>query len=224
MIFNIENLNMIYDMEKEAMTYAVKNINLSLENNKMIGIMGPSGSGKSSLVYAMAGLKKPTSGKISYNGQDYEGMNLNTLAKLRKKEFGFIFQRHFLIEYMSVLDNILVPINSNSKADKQRAIELLGRMGIENLYNKKPSKLSGGQRQKVAIARALINNPKVIFGDELTAALDHESSSEVMKMLDEYKKNALIVIVTHDKTILKDADAIVNIWDGSITSIEEKER
>ena len=224
MVFNIENLSMVYDMEKEAQTLAVKNINLSVENNKMIGIMGPSGSGKSSLLYAMAGLKEATSGKILYQDKDFAKMSKSKLAELRKNEFGFVFQRHFLIDYMTALENVLTPINSDKEEHKEKAMKLLQKLGIENLAYKKPSKLSGGQRQKVAIARALINDPKVIFGDELTAALDHSSAEKVMNVLNEYKKEALIIIVTHDKTILKNADAIVNIWDGEIANIEKREK
>lgn len=224
MIFKVENLNMVYDMEKETQTFAVKNTNLNIENNKMIGIMGPSGSGKSSLLYALAGLKEPTSGRILYNGNSFADMSKGKLAELRKKDFGFIFQRHFLIDYMTVIENILTPINSDRKDDKEKAMFLLQKLGIEALAHKRPSKLSGGQRQKVAIARALINDPKVIFGDELTAALDHASAEKVMNVLNDYKKNSLIIIVTHDKTILKNADSIVNIWDGEIQNIEKREK
>lgn len=224
MVFKIENLNMVYDMEKEAQTYALKNINLNIDNNKMIGIMGPSGSGKSSLLYAMAGLKEPTSGKIIYNDYTMNDISRGKLAELRKKEFGFIFQRHFLIDYMTALENILTPINSDSSLHKEKAMDLMKKLGVEALANKKPSKLSGGQRQKIAIARALINDPKVIFGDELTAALDHSSADNVMNILNEYKNNALVIIVTHDKSILKNADSIINIWDGEVESIEGREK
>jgi putative ABC transport system ATP-binding protein len=224
MIFKIENLNMVYDMEKEAQTYALKNINLNIENNKMLGIMGPSGSGKSSLLYAMAALKQATSGKILYGNKDFTNMSKDKLAELRKTEFGFVFQRHFLIDYMTAMENILTPINSNKEEHKEKAMVLLQKLGIEDLAYKKPSKLSGGQRQKIAIARALINDPKVIFGDELTAALDHSSAENVMNILNEYKKSCSIIIVTHDKTILSNADAIVNIWDGEINNIEKREK
>jgi putative ABC transport system ATP-binding protein len=224
MLYKIENLNMVYDIEKENQTFALKNINLNIENNKFVGIMGPSGSGKSSLLYIMAGLKEATSGKVFYNGNSIEEMSKRHMAELRRKEFGFIFQRHFLIEYMTALENILTPINSDTKEHKEKALSIMEQLGIEGLANKKPSKLSGGQRQKVAIARALINDPKVIFGDELTAALDHNSADKVMNLLDEYKKKSLIVIVTHDRSILKNADSIVNIWDGQIQKIEKREK
>lgn len=222
--YKIENLKVIYDIDKESPTIALNNINIDIESTGFIGIMGPSGSGKSSLLYAMAGLRKATSGNIYYNKDNICVMDKSSLAKLRKKEFGFIFQRHFLIDYMTVLENVLVPLNDDSKESREKAMDILSKLGIDNLANKKPTKLSGGQRQRVAIARGLINDPKVVFGDELTAALDHSSAEKVMDLLNSYKENMLIVIVTHDKSILKHADRIVNIWDGEIRSIEERER
>jgi len=222
MLFKVENLNLIYDIGKEVQTYALRNINISLETNRLIGIMGPSGSGKSSLLYLLAGLKIPSSGTISYNGIKLNELSISKSTELRRKDFGFIFQRHFLIDYMTVLDNVLTPINDNNMKAKEKALALLEKLGIAHLANKKPHQLSGGQRQKAAIARALINDPKVIFGDEITASLDHASAKDVMKLLDEYASNALVIIVTHDASILTNADDIINIWDGCITSIKNK--
>lgn len=220
MLFKIENLNLVYDIGKDAQTYALRDINISMDGNRLVGIMGPSGSGKSSLLYALAGLKVPTSGTVSYKGTSYNELSKSKNTELRRKEFGFIFQRHFLIDYMTVIDNVLTPVNDDSEEYKSKALNLLNRLGIEHLADKKPHQLSGGQRQKVAIARALINDPKVVFADELTAALDHNSAKEVMKLLDEFKSDALIIVVTHDASILKNADDVINIWDGSITSVE----
>lgn len=222
MLFKVENLNLIYDMGKEVQTYALRNINLSLEGNRLVGIMGPSGSGKSSLLYSLAGLKIPSSGTISYKDIKFQELSTSKGAELRRKDFGFIFQRHFLIDYMTVIDNVLTPINDNSMKAKEKALGLLKKLGIAHLAYKKPHQLSGGQRQKAAIARALINDPKVIFGDEITASLDHSSAREVMKLLDEYKSNALVIVVTHDPSILENADDVINIWDGAITSIEKR--
>jgi putative ABC transport system ATP-binding protein len=219
-MFNIDNVNLVFDMGKEVQTYALRNINLKLGGNKMVGIMGPSGSGKSSLLYVMSGLKIPTSGSISYNNMGFDKFSPKEAAKLRLKEFGFVFQRHFLIDYMTVLENVLTPINSDSREDKVKALNLLENLKIGHLANKKPYQLSGGQRQRVAIARALINDPKVVFADELTAALDHESAKEVMDFLNEYKKKALVIVVTHDPSILENADDIINIRDGVIIGID----
>lgn len=221
MFFRMENVNLVYDIGREAQTYALKDINLSLDGNRFIGIMGPSGSGKSSLLYAMSGFKIPTSGKVCYEGIDYSKISSSENAVMRRKEFGFIFQRHFLIDYMTVLENVLVPINDDSQEAKEKAVSILDKLGLAHLLNKKPYQLSGGQRQRVAIARALIGDPKVIFADEPTAALDHISALEVMKFLKNYKKDKMIIVVTHDPCILQDANHVINMLDGSIASIDK---
>lgn len=221
MIFKMESVNLVYDIGKEAETYALKDINLSLDGNRFIGIMGPSGSGKSSLLYAMAGFKIPTSGKVYYGEIDYNKISPSESAELRRKDFGFIFQRHFLIDYMTVLENVLVPINDDSREAKIKAISILDKLGLAHLTSKKPYQLSGGQRQRVAIARALIGDPKVIFADEPTAALDHSSAIEIMEFLQNYKKDKMIIVVTHDPCILQNANHVINMLDGAIASIDK---
>jgi putative ABC transport system ATP-binding protein len=157
MILECSNLNLIYDANKEEKTFALRNINLEFESNKLIGVIGPSGSGKSSLLYALAGLKKPTTGFVSYKGKDIGKMSDGERADIRKKEFGFIFQRHFLIDYMDIIHNVLTPLNDYSDVSKKAALKLMEALRIEHLACKKPYQLSVGQRQRVAIARALIN-------------------------------------------------------------------
>jgi putative ABC transport system ATP-binding protein len=164
----------------------------------------------------MAGLKKPTSGQVFYGDTDLSAMSVSELASLRHRDFGFIFQQHFLINYMTVLENTLVPLNMNNKAVKKKAMDFLERLGIAQYANKYPYQLSGGQRQRAAIVRALMNNPKVIFGDEPTAALDHESACEVMKLLSEYTDNTMVVIVTHDESLLENAIRVIYVRDGEI--------
>lgn len=224
MNYKLNNVSLIYDMEKEVKTAALRDVSLSLEDCGMVGIMGPSGSGKSSLLYTMAGLKIPTSGQILYEGKDMTAMDNTALSNLRRKEFGFIFQQHFLINYMTILENALVPLNLNDRQTRKKAMELLERLGIAKHAGKYPYQLSGGQRQRAAIVRALMNDPKVIFGDEPTAALDHESAMEVLKLLSEYTKNANVVIVTHDRSILKNADTMIHIEDGTILQMDTKDR
>ncbi|WP_394921848.1 ABC transporter ATP-binding protein [uncultured Robinsoniella sp.] len=224
MNYKLNNVSLIYDMDKEVKTAALRDVSLSLEDRGMVGIMGPSGSGKSSLLYTMAGLKIPTSGQILYEGKDMTAMDNTVLSNLRRKEFGFIFQQHFLINYMTILENALVPLNLNDRQTRKKAMELLERLGIAKHAGKYPYQLSGGQRQRAAIVRALMNDPKVIFGDEPTAALDHESAMEVMKLLSEYTKNANVVIVTHDRSILKNADTMIHIEDGTIVQMDTKDR
>jgi putative ABC transport system ATP-binding protein len=216
MLFECKNLNLIYDQDKLVPTYALKEIDVSMEEKQFIGILGPSGSGKSSLLYLLAGLKEQTSGSVVYNGRSYKDMDEEERSLIRRKEFGFVFQKHFLIEYMTVLHNVLSITDDVSSSSVEKAMYLLERLGIGNLADKKPYQLSGGQSQRVAIARALINDPKVIFGDELTASLDHESTKEVMSFLREYNKASTLIVVTHDETILEGADTVIKMWDGSI--------
>lgn len=222
MILQMKDVNLIYDVGHDEETYALKNINLDIKEKGFYGILGPSGSGKSSLLYLLSGLKKPSTGKVIYGGKSYREIKDKDMSIIRNNKFGFIFQRHFLIDYLTALQNVLVPLNSNKKEDIDRAKGLLIKLGLEKEINKRPGKMSGGQRQRVAVARALINDPEIIFADEITASLDHKNAYHVMNILGEYKDKATILVVTHDETILKDADEIINVWDGQIKSIEDK--
>ena len=223
MNYRLNDVNLIYDMNKGSGTAALRDVTLSLDGKGLVGIQGPSGSGKSSLLYTMAGLKSPTSGHVFYGDMDLCSVTISELASLRRREFGFIFQQHFLINYMTVLENTLVPLNINNKKVKEKAMSFLERLGIAQCANKYPYQLSGGQCQRAAIVRALMNDPKVIFGDEPTAALDHESACEVMKLFSEYTENTMVVIVTHDKSLLENADKTISISDGKIISVSNRE-
>lgn len=216
MIIEGRELNLVYDIKKEEETYALRNVSITMDSHGMTGVIGPSGSGKSSLLYILSGLKKPTSGTVYYDDIDIESLSRVVATKLRRDKFGFIFQRHFLIEYLTVLDNVLVGINKGDVNSIDKAVVLLEKLKIAHLANKKPYQLSGGQRQRAAVARALINNPSVIFADEPTASLDHRNALEVMSVLEEFKKEASIIIVTHDISILENVDNIVEMWDGHI--------
>lgn len=219
MNFHLSNVSLYYDMEKEGGTVALQDVTLFLDGKGLVGVRGPSGSGKSSLLYTMAGLRKPTEGKIFYGKTDLSSLRAFQLAQLRRREFGFIFQQHFLINYLTALENVLVPLNSSNRAVKAKAMKLLERLGVAQCAHKYPYQLSGGQCQRIAIARALMTNPKVIFGDEPTAALDHKSACEVMELIAEYSKDALVILVTHDESLIKKADKVITINDGKITGI-----
>ncbi|MBO4389609.1 MAG: ABC transporter ATP-binding protein [Lachnospiraceae bacterium] len=217
-MFEVKKLSMIFDMNTDAKTYALKGIDLSLPDKGLVGIIGPSGSGKSTLMYCLSTLKVPTEGTILYNGREITGVTNSEREKLRRIEFGFIFQKHYLVPYMSAMDNVLVAAVDKGPEIKKKTADFLKELGLgEKELSKKPSKLSGGQCQRVAIARAMINDPKVIFADEPTASLDHENAYNIMKILKKYSSERLVLIVTHDKSILKDADRIIEIWDGEIS-------
>lgn len=207
-------LNLIYDINKEECTYAFKNINICLNAHETVGIMGPSGCGKSSLLYVLSGMKIPTGGTVYYDDVDINFYSADERAKIRRSKFGMIFQKHFLIDYLSVLDNVLSAVNAKSKENIDRAMEILESLKISHLAKRKPGQISCGQKQRAAIARALINNPEVIFADEPTASLDHNNAIEVINLLNQFKDRSTIVIATHDRTILNNSDRIIELWDG----------
>lgn len=220
-MFEINKITMIYDMEKTEKVYALGGFDLNLPDKGLVGIIGPSGSGKSTLMYCLSTLKQPTDGSILYNGKELTSLKNSEREILRRNEFGFVFQRHFLVPYMSALDNVTVAATKADKETIEHAKQLLSGFGLsEREWNKRPAKLSGGQRQRTAIARAMINNPKVLFADEPTAALDHENAFSVMEILKEYAKTNLVLVITHDRSILKDADSIIEMWDGDISAIK----
>lgn len=216
MLFKMEDVNLIYDEDKEEKSFALKGVNLQIEKGKFYGILGPSGSGKSSLLYLLSGIKQPTTGSVFYEEIDITKLSDDKLSEIRLKDFGFVFQKHYLISYLDILANTLVPLNSNKKEDIDRAKDLLTALGLEKKLNKKPYELSAGQCQRVAIARALMNKPKVIFADEITASLDHKNGNEVVARLNELRGETTIIFVTHDETTVQDADEIIRVWDGEI--------
>ncbi|MBO4400197.1 MAG: ABC transporter ATP-binding protein [Lachnospiraceae bacterium] len=224
-MFEVNNISMIYDMDTDEKMYALGGFDLELPDKGLVGISGPSGSGKSTLMYCLSTLNKPTEGSVRYNGLELTAIPDRERETLRRKEFGFVFQKHYLVPYMSALDNILVAASDSGKDTVEKAKEILKIMGLkERDFRKKPAKLSGGQCQRVAIARALINDPKVIFADEPTASLDHENAFNIMKILKEYSKERLVIVVTHDRTVLTDVDMMIEMWDGNISSISGRDR
>ncbi len=224
-MFEIENLTMIYDISKSEKEYALKGINLKLPDKGLVGIIGPSGSGKSSLMNCLSTLNRPTRGNIIYNGKELTKLSESMQEKMRRTEFGFVFQKHFLIPYMSAVDNVVFPSTESTKKARKKAEELLMALGIEKKeFKRKPAKLSGGQRQRTAAARAMINDPKVLFADEPTSALDHDNAFRLMEVFKEYSNENLVIVITHDSSILKDADMIIEMWDGSISSVRSGDK
>lgn len=221
-MFEVRNLSVIYDIDKEERVIALNGVSLDLPDKGLIGIVGPSGSGKSTLMYCLSTLKNFTSGDIQYNDMSYLTKSVSDMEMLRRNEFGFVFQRHFLVPYMSAIDNVTVAGNDKKKELYEKGKRLLLELGLRDRdINKCPAKLSGGQRQRVAIARAMINDPSVIFADEPTASLDHATAFMVMDVLKKYSEQRLVLVITHDLSILKDADSVIQIWDGKISEAKE---
>lgn len=220
-MFEIKNVSMIYDMNSDEKMYALNGFDLTLPDTGLVGIIGPSGSVKSTLMYCMSTLKTPTEGNIIYNGQDITALSNRQRETLRRHEFGFVFQKHYLVPYMTAMDNVVVAGTNRDKELRVKAAEYLSALGLkEREFHKRPSKLSGGQCQRVAIARAMINDPKVIFADEPTASLDHENAFNVMKILKKYSRGRLVIVVTHDRSILADVDMTVEMWDGKLSHVK----
>lgn len=198
---------------------AIDGISLEIEPHKFTAIIGQSGSGKSSLLHCMAGLDKPTEGKVFMDDLDLYTLNDDKLSKIRREEFGFIFQSFNLIPVIDVYENIILPVSMNGgKVDKDYIDDLINKLGLKSQVKKFPNELSGGQQQRVAIARALANKPSVIFADEPTGSLDSKTTKEVIDVLkfcvDEYKQT--LVMITHNDEIAKSADRIVSISDGKV--------
>ena len=212
------DLRKIYG-KNDSEVRAIDGISLEIEPHKFTAIIGQSGSGKSSLLHCMAGLDKPTSGKVFMDDLDLYTLNDDKLSKIRREEFGFIFQSFNLIPVINVYENIILPVSMNGgKVDKDYIDDLINKLGLKSQVKKFPNELSGGQQQRVAIARALANKPSVIFADEPTGSLDSKTTKEVIDVLkfcvEEYKQT--LVMITHNDEIAKSADRIVSISDGKV--------
>ncbi|MDR3290748.1 MAG: ABC transporter ATP-binding protein [Methanobrevibacter sp.] len=214
-MINIKNLTKIYDKGK---TRALNNISLSIEDGEFVSIMGSFGSGKSTLLNMVGGLDTPDEGTIEVMGNDLSKINL---SKYRRNTIGFVFQLHNLIPNLTSMENIQIPLFSEklkSSEMKERAMVLLNAVGLDGFCDKHPNKLSGGQMQRIAIARALVNNPKIILADEPTGQLDSENSEIIMDLLEKrhIELDTTLIVITHDIEIAKKAQRIIKITDGCI--------
>ncbi|MCX7920845.1 MAG: ATP-binding cassette domain-containing protein [Clostridia bacterium] len=213
-----KNLSLIYkDGNKE--NRVLLDVSLKINKGENVVLLGPSGSGKSSLIYLLSSLRKPTSGSITYNGVNLETLKNKDTSKIRKENFGLIFQMHFLIPYLSVLENIMTAAPSYNDRYLERAQQLLKDLRLEQYSHKKINQLSGGERQRVAIIRALVSEPDIVFADEPTASLDHENAVSIIKMLKDYKENSTLVMATHDTSILSGNERIIRVENHGIKEV-----
>ncbi|MEM1601356.1 MAG: ABC transporter ATP-binding protein [Sulfolobales archaeon] len=222
-VIRLVNVSKVYVSAGGVKTWALRDINLSVRKGELISIMGPSGHGKSTLLYVIGTLERPTSGKVFIDGEDTTTLSDEELSKLRNRKIGFVFQQYNLINRMTVGENVELPlIKLGLPRNERRKLveEALLKVGCElSWLNKRPIQLSGGQQQRVAIARALVTNPEIILCDEPTGALDSKSAEVVLDILK--KLNALghtIIIVTHDINVASIARKILFIRDGMIVS------
>jgi putative ABC transport system ATP-binding protein len=203
------DVSLVYN-DHEKQVFACNEVTIAVKQGEFLGILGPSGSGKSSLLYLLSGLKNPTSGTILHDGSDLQSLNDQQRAELRKKRFGFVFQQPFLLGYLTALENIL----AISPTSKPRAEQLLVELGLKDKLHRLPHELSGGERQRVCVARALVNQPEVIFADEPTAALDHTNGEQVVQLLNQHRGVGSLVMVTHDPTMLNQANRVIGMNNG----------
>ena len=204
-----------------VLQHVLKNMNIEIYEGDFTVIMGSSGSGKSTLLYALSGMDKPTLGSICFRQEEISKYSNDMLAIFRRKHCGFIFQQMYLNDTMSVMDNILISgllVNKDKKALEQKAKELLASVGMkEECYNKFPSQLSGGEAQRAAIVRALINSPEIVFADEPTGALNSTSATNVLDVMTKINEmGQSIVLVTHDMKTARRANRILYLKDGVI--------
>lgn len=222
-ILKAENLVKSYQTTKKNRLEVLKSVSVEIEAHKISVIVGASGAGKSTLLHLLGGLDRPDSGKVSYNGTDVFRLSDDKLIKFRREKVGFVFQFHHLLPEFSAVENTAIPLmikgDSLQKALKEAEV-LLKLVGLEERKNHKPAELSGGEQQRVAVARALANNPDLILADEPTGNLDSDNSELINKLILDLKnsRGKTLLIVTHNKDLMKLADRVFEMKDGEIIS------
>lgn len=201
----------------------LKDVSLDIQPQDFLSIIGPSGSGKTTLLYLLGALDQPTSGQILIGGVSTSGMKEKALTQLRQKKLGFVFQFHFLLPEFTALDNVAIPaILAGASKDKarQKATHLLERVGLSHRLGHRPGELSGGEQQRIALARALVNDPLLLLADEPTGNLDSANTQNVFELLKELNQEGLaIVLVTHDLKLASKTEQQIHMLDGQIKEI-----
>jgi putative ABC transport system ATP-binding protein len=225
-IIRMENIRKVYDTGKVKVE-ALKGIELDVFPGEFVAIVGPSGSGKSTLMNLLGCLDTPTDGVYEIGGDNVAGVTRDQLAEIRNRRVGFVFQNFNLLPHISAQENVELPMlfgGVSPKERRERAAEMLTRVGLGDRLDHKPTELSGGQMQRVAIARALAMNPDILLADEPTGNLDTSSGTDIMSIFNElWKSGRTLIIITHDPALARRASRIVEIRDGRITSDQKNE-
>ncbi len=218
-IISLNGVEKVY-RTKEIETIALDNVNLDVDRGEFLSVMGPSGCGKSTLLNIIGLLDSPTKGTVSINDTDTHGMGDDSLARFRNSSIGFVFQSFRLIPTLSVADNVELPLlyrKGVSTAERRRLVEqVIERVGLTHRMRHMPAQLSGGQCQRVAVARAIVGNPEIILADEPTGNLDSKMGAEIMQLLHDLNRNdgRTVVMVTHNEEQARQTDRIVRFFDG----------
>ena len=225
MLIKIEDITKDY-IDDELVTPALRGVSFEIKEGDFIAVMGSSGSGKSTLMHIIGFLDKLTSGSYFFDGEDASHFDDEKLAEIRNSKVGFIFQSYNLLPRISVLDNVLLPtiyaLNLDREKVEQRARQLLDKVGLSHRIKHRPNQLSGGEQQRVAVVRALINEPRLILADEPTGNLDSKSGQEVMEVIQDLNEEGhTILMVTHEKYVAECARRILVLKDGKILSDNE---
>jgi lipoprotein-releasing system ATP-binding protein len=220
-ILRCENIHKAYDKGDGKQLEVLKGVSMSAEKNKITVIIGASGAGKSTLLHILGGLDKPDEGKVFINGEEISKFSDDKLSEYRNKNLGFVFQFHHLLPEFSSLENVSIPQmigGASIKKAKKKSEELLTSVGLGDRMDHKPAELSGGEQQRVAVARALANNPFIIFADEPTGNLDSANSDALNKLFVDLKEslNSTLIIVTHNRDLMSLADKVYEMKDGQI--------
>ena len=212
-LMTTDGISLIYD-DGDRRTHALREVSIAIPNRQFIGIMGPSGSGKSSLLYILSGLKRPSLGDVSLGEYLYGAHSDRDLIDLRRQRFGFVFQQPYLLTWQTAMENVLMGSPNLNDDARAKALRFFAQLGIAEMANKLPSQLSGGEKQRVCVARAMMNDPDVIFADEPTASLDNANGHLVVDLLSAYRQHGTVIVVTHDPEMLAGADAVLLMRDG----------
>ena len=219
-IIRTENLTKVYG-GGELKVKALDGVSISIKRGEAVSVMGPSGSGKTTLLNMLGALDKPTTGEVAIAGIKISGVPERQLYRIRREKIGFVFQTYYLVPTLTALENVLAPtIPLGANSFRERAQSLLAQVGLEKRMHHRPSQLSGGEQQRVAIARSLINDPILILADEPTGNLDSKTGGEIVKLLTTLnkEKGTTLVVVTHEKEIATRIGRTVHLLDGKIVS------